>query len=161
MTSLEEIYQQYFKEIYLFLYRLNRDPHLAEDLTAETFLKALRSLDSFKDGSSIKTWLFQIAKNTYFSDVRKKKLFLDIERIPEVAAQINLERTLIQNEQAATIYQVFQALPEPYREVFYLRMFAELDFKTIGELFGKSANWACVTFHRARKKIKEEMERTS
>jgi RNA polymerase sigma-70 factor (ECF subfamily) len=145
VKELEEIYAVYFNDIYRFLYRLCGEEHLAEDLTSETFFKVMQSLDSFKGESDVKTWLFQIAKNTYFSYARKHKIFIDIDEI------------LLLQEKSEMIIYAIQQLPEPYKEVFYLRIFAELNFQQIGKFFGKTSNWACVTFHRARKKIIEEM----
>lgn len=78
MTELEEIYQRYFKDVYLFVYSLSKNQHVAEDITSETFLKAMRTLDSFKGESDIKVWLFQIAKNTYYSYLRKNKRVVPI-----------------------------------------------------------------------------------
>ncbi len=156
MKELEEIYAVYFNDIYRFLYRLCGEEHLAEDLTSETFFKVMQSLDSFKGESDIKTWLFQIAKNTYFSYARKHKIFIDIDEIT-TKSNINIEQNLLLQEKSEMVIYVIQQLPEPYKEVFYLRIFAELNFQQIGKLFGKTSNWACVTFHRARKKIIEEM----
>ncbi|WP_207942596.1 RNA polymerase sigma-70 factor, ECF subfamily [Enterococcus sp. DIV2402] len=156
MKELEEIYAVYFNDIYRFLYRLCGEEHLAEDLTSETFFKVMQSLDSFKGESDVKTWLFQIAKNTYFSYARKHKIFIDIDEIT-TKSSINIEQNLLLQEKSEMIIYAIQQLPEPYKEVFYLRIFAELNFQQIGKLFGKTSNWACVTFHRARKKIIEEM----
>jgi RNA polymerase sigma-70 factor (ECF subfamily) len=146
----------YFNDIYRFLYRLCGEEHLAEDLTSETFFKVMQSLDSFKGESDVKTWLFQIAKNTYFSYARKHKIFIDIDEIT-TKSSINIEQNLLLQEKSEMIIYAIQQLPEPYKEVFYLRIFAELNFQQIGKFFGKTSNWACVTFHRARKKIIEEM----
>lgn len=156
MKELEEIYAVYFNDIYRFLYRLCGEEHLAEDLTSETFFKVMQSLDSFKGESDVKTWLFQIAKNTYFSYARKHKIFIDIDEIT-TKSSINIEQNLLLQEKSEMIIYAIQQLPEPYKEVFYLRIFAELNFQQIGKLFGKTSNWACVTFHRARKKLIEEM----
>jgi RNA polymerase sigma-70 factor (ECF subfamily) len=145
----------YFNDIYRFLYRLCGEEHLAEDLTSETFFKVMQSLDSFKGESDVKTWLFQIAKNTYFSYARKHKIFIDIDEIT-TKSSINIEQNLLLQEKSEMIIYAIQQLPEPYKEVFYLRIFAELNFQQIGKFFGKTSNWACVTFHRARKKIIEE-----
>ena len=156
MKELEETYAVYFNDIYRFLYRLCGEEHLAEDLTSETFFKVMQSLDSFKGESDVKTWLFQIAKNTYFSYARKHKIFIDIDEIT-TKSSINIEQNLLLQEKSEMIIYAIQQLPEPYKEVFYLRIFAELNFQQIGKLFGKTSNWACVTFHRARKKLIEEM----
>ncbi|WP_414841759.1 RNA polymerase sigma factor [Enterococcus saccharolyticus] len=156
MTELEKIYNDYFGDIYRFLYRLCGNKHLAEDLTSETFFKAIQSIDSFKGESDIKTWLFQIAKNTYFSYTRKNKIFVNIADI-QTEANINIEKTILQKESSEQIIQILHHFPETYKEVFYLRVFGELDFQQIGQLFGRTTNWACVTFHRARKKLINEM----
>ena len=68
---------------------------------------------------------------------------------------------LEQREGALSLYQKLHALPEPYREVFMWRVFADLSYKQIGDIFSKTDNWACVTYHRARKMIKNRLEDSS
>lgn len=159
MTELEEIYERYFKEVYLFVYSLSKDQQLSEDITSETFLKVLRSLDSFKGDGDIRVWLFQIAKNTYYSHLRKHKKETGLDSIKEVKNETNIEKTVVSSEEWMSIHKVLHHLSEPYKEVFTLRIFGELSFKQIAELFGKTDNWACVTFYRAKSKIKEEMRK--
>ncbi len=158
MTQLETIYERYFKDVFLYVFSLCREQHLAEDITSETFMKALKSLDQFKGQSDIRVWLCQIAKNTYFSHLRKEKRTVEIENLPEPASNIALEQLLISSETSMKVHKIIHNLKEPYKEVFSLRVFAELSFKQIGQIFGKSENWACVTYYRARKKIQERME---
>ncbi len=157
MTELEELYNNYFKDVYLFIYSLSKDKHIAEDLTSETFLKAIKSIDSFKGNCDIKVWLFQIAKNSYYSYVRKDKNLIDIDSVSEKQDYIDIEKLVYSYEESMKIHEILHNLSEPYKEVFSLRVFGELSFKQIGNLFGKTDNWACVTFHRAKNKIKEEM----
>ena len=157
MTELEEIYNEYFKDVYLFIYSLSKDKHIAEDLTSETFIKAMKSIESFKGNCDIKVWLFQIAKNSYYSYVRKHKRLTELEAAPEKKSDDNLEKSMFLAEASMEIHEIIHHLSEPYKEVFSLRVFGELSFKQIGRLFGKTDNWACVTFHRARHKIREEM----
>ena len=159
MVKLEEIYALYFKDVYLFAYSLTRDKHLAEDITSETFLKALKSLDSFKGESDIRVWLFQIAKNTYYSHLRKYKKETSIDSIGEIEADTDIEKSVSSKDESMSVHKVLHQLSEPYKEVFTLRLFGELSFKQIGELFGKTDNWACVTFYRAKTKIREEMRK--
>lgn len=158
MAQLEDIYNIYFKDVFLYIYRLSGDQHLAEDITAETFMKALKSLDSFKGNCDIRVWLCQIAKNDYFSYLRKKKNAVNIEAIPGQAADYDVEKIVASKETSMNLHEIIHHLDEPYKEVFSLRVFGELTFKQIAKLFGKSDNWACVTYHRARNKIKERME---
>ena len=158
MAQLEEVYEQYFKDVYLFSYSLCGDRHIAEDITSEAFFKALKSIDQFQGRSDIRTWLFQIAKNTYFSYLRRKNRTVPMETLPEPENDYSLEERVSLMESSKEVHKILHDLKEPYKEVFSLRVFAELSFRQIGSLFGKSENWACVTYHRARKIIQERME---
>lgn len=157
MTELEEIYDRYFKDVYLFVYSLSKNQHIAEDITSETFLKVMHSLDSFKGESDLKVWLFQIAKNTYYSYLRKNKRVVPRESFLKETADINIEKEILDKSELMRIHKILHNLPEPYKEVFTLRLFGELSYKEIGEVFGKTDNWACVTFYRAKKKMNEKM----
>lgn len=157
MTELEEIYNNYFKDVYFFIYSLSKDKHIAEDLTSETFIKAIKSIESFKGNCDIKVWLFQIAKNSYYSYIRKHKNLIELDSVPEIKDDFDIEKSVISSEESMKTHEILHNLSEPYKEVFSLRVFGELSFRQIGSLFGKTDNWACVTFHRARNKIREEM----
>jgi len=157
VTELEEIYNNYFKDVYFFIYSLSKDKHIAEDLTSETFIKAIKSIESFKGNCDIKVWLFQIAKNSYYSYIRKHKNLIELDTVPEIKDDFDIEKSVISSEESMKTHEIRHNLSEPYKEVFSLRVFGELSFRQIGSLFGKTDNWACVTFHRARNKIREEM----
>lgn len=158
MTEFEDIYKNYFKDIFLYIYSLSGDRHIAEDITAETFMKAIKSIERFKGNCDIRVWLCQIAKNCYFSFLRKKKKTVHLDELSEQKDNFNFEQIISSTEESMEIHEILHNLDEPYKEVFSLRVFGELSFKQIACLFGKSDNWACVTYHRARNKIKERME---
>lgn len=154
--NFEQIYQQYFEPVYRYALSLTLDEHQAEEITQETFFKALKSIDSYRSESSIKTWLCTIAKNMFLSEQRKKKAeSLDdlTERVDESAGP---EEQAITHTESIYLHRLLHDLPEPYKEVFSLRVFAQLSFRDIGSLFGKSENWACVVFHRARTKLQNK-----
>lgn len=161
--EFEEIYALYFKDVHLFTISLCNDQSLAEEITQETFFKALKSIDQFDGAKDIRAWLFTIAKNTYFSYHKKNKRLTSYdtdayENKPTTDVTL-LERVTNEND-AFIIHQFIHKMDEPYKEVFSLRVFGELAFEKIGAIFGKSAGWARVTYHRARKQIimyKEEM----
>ncbi|MGR9050552.1 RNA polymerase sigma factor [Halobacillus faecis] len=157
VTQLEDIYHTYFKDVFLYVYSLSGDEHISEDITSETFMKALASLDSFKGNSDVRVWLCQIAKNSYYSYLRKKKSFVDFESVPESASGDNVEQEIAASEASMKVHEMIRNLKEPYKKVFTLRVFGELSFKQIGKLYAKSDNWACVTYHRAREKIKARL----
>jgi len=158
VTEFEDIYNNYFKDIFLYIYSLSGDRHIAEDITAETFMKAIKSIEKFKGNCDIRVWLCQIAKNCYFSFLRKKKKTIHLDELSEQKDNFNFEQIISSTEESMEIHEILHNLDEPYKEVFSLRVFGELSFKQIACLFGKSDNWACVTYHRARNKIKEGME---
>ena len=156
--SFDEIYQSHFDPVYRYVLSLSRDPHVAEEITQETFFKALRSLDQFRGDSSIKSWLCAIAKNIWISEQRKK----NAQPIDEASALpdpgVSPEESIMRQDESMRIHRLLHRLDEPYREVFTLRTLGQLSYRDIGDLFGKSENWACVVYHRARTKLKKEME---
>lgn len=81
-----------------------------------------------------------------------------MEELKEAEVNDSLEKDIISDDETSNIYSMVFLLKEPYGEVFKLRYYSELSFKEIGELFGKTDNWACVTYHRARKKLQERLE---
>ncbi len=159
--EFEKIYQIYFSDVFYYILSLSKDKFIAEDITSETFLKAMKSIDDFRGEGSIRTWLCQIAKNEYFSSLRKDKKIVfteNIEQLERLEINDSIEKDIISNYGASNIYNMILLLEEPYSEIFKLRYYSELSFKKIGELFGKTDNWACVTYHRARKKLQKELE---
>ena len=155
MTEFQQVYDLYFRDVYKYVLSLSRDADMAEEITQETFFKALKSIDSFRGQCRLYVWLCQIAKNTYISHCKKQN-----RMVPhgECASEETLEERFFVKESAFEIHKVLHRLPEPYKEVFSLRVFGELPFTQIGELFGKTESWARVTYHRARLKIKEEFK---
>ena len=156
--EFEQIYTTYFRDVYLYICKLSNSEHIAEEITSETFFKAIKSIDSFRGDCDIRVWLCQIAKNCYYSYIKKADRAECIDNV-EIAEQgVSFEERLFRHDTAIQIQKILHDIPEPYKEVFMWRVYAELSFKQIGQMFGKSENWACVTYHRARNKIKEKLE---
>lgn len=161
MSDFEEIYIKYALSVKKYLISLGADYNLADDLTAETFYKALKNISSFDDSKNMFTWLCTIAKRTYFDYIKKKDnnalsimdyehLITDFSSLPE----ISLEK----DEQRRIIYNKLIKLDYPYKDIIYFRIFADLSFKEIGDIFEKNENWARVTFYRGKIKLKELLE---
>ena len=157
MEDFEKIYATYHDQVYMYVLKLCQDENLAEEVTQETFFKALKKIDEFRGESSIKVWLCQIAKNTYYDHVKRQGRH---EELPDEYGepQGSVEQEFFIRSDAKAMHRIIHYMEEPYKEVFSLRAFGELSFSDIGELFGKSDSWARVTYHRARLMIKEEME---
>lgn len=160
MKKIEELYQLYFKDVFLYVKALSKDEHIAEEMTQETFFKAMKSIESFKGECDIRVWLCQIAKNSYYTYCRKTKRLVPEEEAEEkitTTEQNSFESRLLEKEQAVAIHKILHNLEEPYKEVFHLRVFGELSFREIGEVFGKTESWSRVTFHRAKVKVMEQL----
>ena len=165
MTDFEKLYNTYFRDVYLYIRRLSGDEHIAEEITSETFFKAMDSIENFRGDCDVRVWLCQIAKNCYYTHIKKAGKFqwADIESLQNLSDSApGLAEQLIRKEEVQRIQKVLHDMSDPYKEVFMWRVFAQLSFKQIGSIFSKNENWACVTYHRARKMIihrLEEMER--
>ncbi|MFJ7954563.1 RNA polymerase sigma factor [Lysinibacillus sp. NPDC048646] len=157
MTEFEDIYNQYFRDVYSFVLMLSRNEKIAEEITQETFFKALKNIDKFKGNCKLNVWLCQIAKNTYFTYLNKQKRF-DTDDEPEQITENSVEAMLLKKEESFRLHKVVHRLEEPYKEVFTLRVFGELSFKQISELFERTESWARVIFHRAKGKIQDVLK---
>lgn len=146
--DFERIYRMYFKDVFLYLRALSADTDTAEEITQETFVKALRSIDTFDGSKDIRAWLFTIARNTYYTYCRRQTRYAD-EELSENEPDIRPDFTeqFADKERALQIHRFLHGMDEPYKEVFSLRVFGELPFEKIGAIFGKSSGWARVTFY--------------
>jgi len=161
VTEFEEIYRTYFDAVYRYIRRLSGDEHTAEEITSEVFFKAMRSISSFRGDCEIRVWLCQIAKNCYYTHLKRAKRTdsmddAELSKLPSGEGAV--EEEYMRREEAARIRMLLHRMSEPYKEVFMWRVFAELSFKQIGQIFGKSENWACVTYHRAKTMIQSGLE---
>ncbi len=161
MTEFEEIYRTYFDDVYRYVRRLSGDESIAEEITSEAFFKAMRGVSGFRGDCDISVWLCQIAKNCYYTYLKKARQTnriddAELSKLP--SEESTIEEQYMRREEAARIRTVLHHASEPYKEVFMWRVFAELSFQQIGQLFGKSENWACVTYHRAKTMIKSRLE---
>lgn len=153
MEKFEIVYRSSFREVYLYLLKLTKDEHLAEELTAETFFRAINRLDKFRGDSSMKSYLIQIGKNAYFDYLRERKKFSD-EEIDLMTSEAEVEATVIDEESKNLLYEALNELDTIDQNIVIWRSFDQLSFDEIGALYEKTANWACVRFHRAKKKLR-------
>ena len=137
-SEIETIYRKYFHDVFLYIRALSENESLAEEITQETFLKAMNNIEKFDGRKDIRAWLFVIAKNTYFSYCRRKKHdsdWTEYENIVDVG--VHFAENLVNEEKAFLIHKFLHNMEEPYKEVFNLRVFGELSYEKIGTLFSK------------------------
>lgn len=157
MTDFDQIYNLYFKDVYKYVLSLSKNEAIAEEITQETFFKALRNIEKFDGKCKLYVWLCQIAKNSYFSSSKKERKFTAFSKAEDIVDEVDIEQQLLTKENVLEIHKALHHLEEPYKEVFTLRVFGELSFLQISTLFEKTESWARVTYHRAKIKLKERL----
>lgn len=150
---MEEIYRLHAQAVYKYLLSLCRNQELAEELTQETFYQALKSIDRFDGRCKVSVWLCQIGKHLYYKELRKEGCEHPIDGDLDISIP-SAEDALIGKEGKTGLLKAIHALPENVKEVVYLRSFGNLSFREIGEVMGKSENWARVTFYRGKERLK-------
>ena len=156
--TAEKLYEAFYMKVFSYVMTLAKDRGDAEEITQETFFRAISTEKSFRGDSDSFTWLCAIAKNI-FIDEKRRGARLEAEPGEEVPdTNKGIEEVLTDRDQSLRIHSILHNMEEPYKEVFQLRVFGELSFTEIGSIFGKTETWARVTYHRARLKIKERME---
>lgn len=158
MESMEQIYADHAKTVYGFLLTKTRDHALAEELTQETFYRAVMKIGRFQGNSSVSTWLCAIAKNVWLEHLKKQKKCAGPDQ-PEPPAAVSAETELFRRWDQLQVLKALHQLKEPMREVIYLRLAGSLTFGQIGEVLGKSENWARVNFYRGKEKLMQEVMR--
>ena len=154
---VEDIYNEYFRDVFNFVLGLSRDGDIASEITQETFMRVLKNVDGFDGVRDHRAWLFSVARNAYYDMCRKRRRIADMpEELPCEGA--GLPERMADSETALEIHRFIHGMPEPYKEVFTLRVFGELPYERIGLIFGKSAGWARVVYYRAKKMITDHME---
>lgn len=156
---LEQLYKQYYKEIYLYLYSLSKNTQVSDDLTQDTFLKALLSL---KDShTNMRAWLYTVARNLYFNHLKKKEknaLVGEMEdSIPDEKAKEQLNKLFVE-ENSKMLHTAMSKLNLRYRQILTLQYFGGLSHKEIGSMLKLTPENVRVLSHRAKQQLKRELE---
>lgn len=159
--DMKKVCEEYYQTVYGYLVTITgRDYDLAEELTQETFYRAIKNVNKFRKDCKMSTWLCQIAKYTFYQylDKKNRKKEVSMDTVIDIAAEQQLEKEYISNEQKLEIYKKIQQLESPAKDVLMLRLSGELSFREIGEILGKTENWARVTFYRGKQMVGKELE---
>lgn len=154
---MEELYKQNAKIVYHFLYTRCKDATLTEELLQDTFLKAFESMERFDGSCKISTWLCQIARHLLYQHWEKEKK-ASFEELPEeMPAKSDTEQQILHKVELSEVLDALSRMSEDVAQVVKLRTMSDLSFREIGEMLGKSENWARVTFFRAKKQLLQEV----
>lgn len=155
--DIEKIYRIYFDDLYRFLLYLCKNKEVAQDICSEVFIKSMKSIEKIED-SKVKSYLFQVGKNTYYNYYKRNKKILLTESIEDFdLTLVSFEKDFLEKENLTKLDMAINNLDNPYKDVVKLRL-NELSFKEIGEIYHKNQNWACVVYHRAKEKLKILLE---
>ncbi|ADU31716.1 RNA polymerase sigma factor [Evansella cellulosilytica] len=159
--KLEDVYRKLQPNIYAYFYVKTLHREAAEDLTHEVFYLAFKNFSSFKGKSTIKTWVFSIAKNVLKNYYRSQKYHQRLTEKMEKEKTITetLENEVVKKENNAEVLHLIHSLNYPEKDIVVFRIFGELSFREIGDLLGKSENYARITFHRAKLKLQKELKK--
>ena len=157
MQSMDEIYQTYARTVYKFLLSKTQTEALAAEFTQETFYQAVRCIHRFDGSCKLSTWLCAIAKNQLRAYQRKHPIKEAIDEHEDLTGT-SVEAEIFSQIERVDLMKKLHSCPEPYREILYLRIFGNLSFREIGEIMGRTENWARVNFYRAKERLKKEME---
>lgn len=162
MEDFDQVYIAYYQVVFRFALTLTHERDTAEEVTQQAFFQALKKIDRFRGECALESWLCRIAKNVYLSMLRKNRRILRTAEQPEdmPGTEDTVQTALEDAETADRLFTLLHQLPEPYKEVFWLRTFGERSFGEIAALFGKTESWARVTYHRAKGKLQKGLNET-
>ena len=156
MQNMDQIYKEYFEIVNKYLFCLTHSNDISEELTQETFCRAVEKIDKYRGDCKMSVWLCQISKYTWYDYCRKHKRETNLVKLLDIEQEIDTpENEIISKDEKIELYKKMQGLDEKTREVVYLRITGELSFKEIGVILNKTENWARLTFYRGKIKLKE------
>mgnify|MGYP004702579877 FL=1 len=155
MEDMEAVYRRHAQTVYKFLLSQCHSAQMAEELTQETFYQAVRSIDRFDGGCKVSVWLCQIAKHLWYQQLRKTRRETELPEETALPPLPSSEDEAVGRAGQVELLRQIHSLPEPGREVVYLRAFGGLSFREIGDVLGKTETWARVTFYRGKERLKQ------
>lgn len=161
--EMDALYRQYARTVYKFLLSQTRDALLAEELTQETFYRAMRSIDRYNGSCKLSVWLCQIGKHLWYQELRRRRSEPAMVELGPGPGQADVPTPSVEEDVLAkqghlTLLRQVHALPDPQREVVYLRVFGSLSYREIGEVMGRTETWARVTYYRGKETLRTRLE---
>jgi RNA polymerase sigma-70 factor (ECF subfamily) len=161
LDDIEKAYTLYARDVYKYLLSLTRSPDTAEELTQETFYRAISTIKSYNGKCKLPVWLCQIAKHLWYQWLEKQNKYKRDELSGDIPSDVSPEADFVLRGEKMALYKAIRTLPEQARELVHMRLTGEFSFAEIGEIMGKSENWARTTFYRAKLKIMENISGNS
>ncbi len=155
--DFEILYRLYFRDVYRYVPGTLSGRTSGGGDRPGDLCPALGAVDRFDGRGDVRAWLFTIARNVWVDHCRRHRRETELpgEDLPGGG---DFAGALEDREEVLALHRILHTLPEPYKEVFGLRVFGELPFRAIGQVFGKTEGWARVTYYRAKSRILRQWE---
>ena len=153
---LNQLYQRYYREIYLYLLSLSKNRTTAEDLLQETFLKAILSLPD--SHGNTRAWLYMVARTLSFNQRKQEQHLTLTDESEALSAEDDLLEQIISDEKRKLLYLGLSRLEERKREVLQMQYFGGLSQKEIAAVLHLTPEHVRVLAYRARKELRNWME---
>ncbi|MBN9120588.1 MAG: sigma-70 family RNA polymerase sigma factor [Planctomycetes bacterium] len=153
-SAFARLIERYWDRLYRWLYHLTRDRHAAEDLTQETFLRALAAVKSFRPGSNFRAWVFRIGHNNFVNQKRAERRTK--HQLPDdaPAPEVGSAESVAENREALeTVHRAVADLPVDFRKALMLRVDEGLSFREVAEVLGTTEETARWRVFKARQKL--------
>jgi RNA polymerase sigma-70 factor (ECF subfamily) len=164
VRNWEELFERYSPAVFGYLHRMSEDRHLAEDLTSETFYRAMRAVDGFRGDASMKTWLLRIARNLYLNRRRRESRSQSLDDLEDrgelvAAREPDPETRFIRDQEGARVRRALRSLDEGDRSILFLAAEDELSCREIAEVLEISVPAVKTRLFRARRRLADLLER--
>lgn len=158
MKSIENLYLEYKQDVFNYLLSITHDPTLSEDLLSETFVKAIYSIGGFKGNSSIKTWLFGIARNLWLQNLRKYRVTVEYSDLLEVYVTDNIFENFYTKQIYERVDELLKTKDIQVQKIVKMRV-EGISYSEISDKIGISENSARVIDFRTKKWLKDMLKK--
>lgn len=156
--AFDGIYRQYADPVYRYLLSRTRNPGVAEELTAQTFLAALEAFPRYRHRGKLAAWLFSIARNKSADHFRDADRLADLDQIADWQTDLDLDARNQESERRRALQAAIAELPEAQQELLRLRYLAELSFSEMGDLLGRNADAVKKSLYRLQARLRQGLE---
>lgn len=163
-TAFIELYTRYKIVLYNFILSLVKDKTISEDIFQETFIRVIDKISKYKPGN-FKAFLFTVARNIIIDEIRKKSKNIELtlsstsadeeyDTLNNISAKEDTQELILKKIESERIYIAIEKLPTQYKEIIYLKHFADLTFDDISKITGTPIGTLLSRFKRAIDKLK-------
>ncbi len=158
LQDLGELYDEYFPKIYNYIFYRIRHKETAEDLTSQTFLKAVDNFDRFNSKKgTFQSWIYRIAKNTLIDHYRKNKETMDIEKIFNLKSDEDIEKQVADKISVQKIRKALKILSPDQQEIVIMRLWDDLPYQEIASITKKTTASCRMIFSRAIAQLRKHV----